>query len=178
MRARVRVAVPTYLGLRGQTTSRLLRAVGSGILLALSMHAWRELGAPGAGTPPAAATCPAGSVSQSASRVLRALALGILLAPSMHDRRALGPAGVDVAAAVDDAGAGAAVDVAGAAVLVGALVAVALGPVAAGALDEAALEELELDPPRAASPEPSNAAATIVDARTICMESSLLSECP
>jgi hypothetical protein len=55
-----------------QTASRLLCAVRSRILLALSMHAWRELGAPVAGTPPAAATCPAGICLQTASRLLRA----------------------------------------------------------------------------------------------------------
>jgi hypothetical protein len=135
--------------------------------LAPSMHAWRALG-------PAdvdAAACPAGIFSQVASTLLRPAALGILLAPSMHNWRALGPADVDAAAFVDDARAGAVVDVVGAAVLVGALVAVADVAVAAGALDEAALEELELDPPHAARPKPSNTATMIIAVRTMCMES-------
>jgi hypothetical protein len=163
----VRVAVPAYPVLLLQTASRFLRAVGSGILLAPSMHAWRALG-------PAdvdAAACPAGIFSQVARTLLRPAALGILLAPSMHNWRALGPADVDAAAFVDDARAGAVVDVVGAAVLVGALVAVADVAVAAGALDEAALEELELDPPHAARPKPSNTATMIVAVRTMCMES-------
>jgi hypothetical protein len=162
----VRVAVPAYPVLLLQTASRFLRAVGSGILLAPSMHAWRALG-------PAdvdAAACPAGIFSQVASTLLRPAALGILLAPSMHNWRALAPADVDAAAFVDDARAGAVVDVVGAAVLVGALVAVADVAVAAGALDEAALEELELDPPHAARPKPSNTATMIVAVRTMCME--------
>jgi hypothetical protein len=163
----VRVAVPAYPVLLLQTASRFLRAVGSGILLAPSMHAWRALG-------PAdvdAAACPAGIFSQVARTLLRPAALGILLAPSMHNWRALGPADVDAAAFVDDARAGAVVDVVGAAVLVGALVAVADVAVAAGALDEAALEELELDPPHAARPKPSNTATMIIAVRTMCMES-------
>jgi hypothetical protein len=167
-----------YLGLLSQIASRLLRAVGSGILLALSMHAWRELGAPGAGTPPAAATWPPGIFLQTASRLLRAAAVGIRLAPSMHDWRALGAAGTAAAAVVDGAGAGAAVDVAGAGVLVGALVAAAGVLLAAAALDEAALEGLELDPPQAASPAAISTIAMIVDVRVMCMESSLFSECP
>jgi hypothetical protein len=205
----VRVAVPAYPVLLLQTASRFLRAVGSGILLAPSMHAWRALGpadVDAAACPagifsqvastllrPAAlgillapsmhnwralapadvdaAACPAGIFSQVARTLLRPAALGILLAPSMHNWRALGPADVDAAAFVDDARAGAVVDVVGAAVLVGALVAVADVAVAAGALDEAALEELELDPPHAARPKPSNTATMIIAVRTMCMES-------
>jgi hypothetical protein len=161
-----------------QIASRFLRAVGSGIRLALSTQAWCELGAPGAGAPlGVAATCPAGIFLQTSSRLLRAVASGIRLAPSMHDWRALGPAGALAAAVADPP-----VDSAGAAVLLGAAalgdvpVAAAWVLVAAGALFEVALEEFELDPPQAPTPNAISAAAMIMGMRAIDMRSSQSSD--